>query len=68
MFSKNFLAYIYSSPAVWTSYGYFGTCGGRLFCADLKTGELLWEFITEGAKADPDDMLNDNGTIKAALI
>jgi outer membrane protein assembly factor BamB len=67
LFSKNYLAYIYSSPAVWTSYGYFGTCGGRLFCADLKTGDLVWEFKTEGAKADPDDMLNDNGTIKVPV-
>jgi hypothetical protein len=67
LFSKNYLAYIYSSPAVWNSYGYFGTCGGRLFCADLKTGDLVWEFKTEGANADPDDMLNDNGTIKVAV-
>jgi outer membrane protein assembly factor BamB len=33
---------------VWNSAVYFGSTDGNVYCVDLKKGELLWRFSTEG--------------------
>jgi eukaryotic-like serine/threonine-protein kinase len=56
-------AYIFSSAALAGELAYFGSHNGRLYAVNTKTGELAWQFQTEGSKRDPMKILNADGTL-----
>ena len=56
-------AYVFSSPALAGPLAYFGSHNGRLYAVDAKSGQLAWSFMTEGAKADPDKIVNADGSL-----
>ena len=62
LFQSSTRTYAYSSPSIAAGMVYVGTCGGALFAYDALSGELEWEFQTEGSKLDPHDILSDEGT------
>jgi outer membrane protein assembly factor BamB len=43
-------AYMFSSPAVAADVVFIGVLNGTLEARDAKTGELLWDYQTEGSK------------------
>jgi len=57
-------AYVFSSGAIAGDLVYFGNHAGRVFAVDLKTGKAVWEFRTEGAKADPLKVVNEDGSLR----
>ena len=54
-------AYIFSSAALAGDLAYFGSHNGRLYAVNAKTGDLAWQFQTEGAKRDSMKILNADG-------
>jgi eukaryotic-like serine/threonine-protein kinase len=56
-------AYIFSSAALAGELAYFGSHNGRLYAVNTKTGQLAWQFQTEGSKRDPMKILNADGTL-----
>ncbi|HTK95277.1 MAG TPA: PQQ-binding-like beta-propeller repeat protein [Terriglobales bacterium] len=56
-------AYMFSSAALAGDLAYVGDHNGRLYAVDIKTGKLAWEFVTEGAKADPMKVLTAEGRL-----
>ena len=56
-------AYVFSSPALAGPLAYFGSHNGRLYAVDAKSGQLAWSFMTLGAKADPDKIVNADGSL-----
>jgi outer membrane protein assembly factor BamB len=54
-------AYVFSSPALAGPLAYFGSHNGWLYAVDAKSGQLAWKFQTEGSKADPGKVLNEDG-------
>lgn len=56
-------AFIFSSAALAGDLAYFGSHNGKLYAVDTKSGQLAWEFQTEGSKADPLKMLNPDGSL-----
>ena len=57
-------AYMFSSAALAGGLAYVGDHNGRLYAIDAKSGKLAWEFLTEGAKADPLKVLNADGSLR----
>jgi outer membrane protein assembly factor BamB len=56
-------AYMFSSAAVAGGLVYVGDHNGKLYAIDAKTGTLAWEFRTEASKADPQKILNPDGSL-----
>jgi outer membrane protein assembly factor BamB len=56
-------AYIFSSAALAGDLAYFGSHNGRLYAVNAKTGDLAWQFQTEGAKRDSMKILNADGSL-----
>jgi len=56
-------AYIFSSAALAGELAYFGSHNGKLYAVHTQTGQLAWEFQTEGAKRDPLKILNADGSL-----
>jgi eukaryotic-like serine/threonine-protein kinase len=56
-------AYIFSSAALAGDLAYFGSHNGRLYAVNAATGELAWQFQTEGAKRDPMKILKPDGSL-----
>jgi eukaryotic-like serine/threonine-protein kinase len=54
-------AYLFSSAALAGDLAYVGDHNGKLYAIDVKTGELAWEFRTEGSKSDPLKLLRPDG-------
>lgn len=65
-FNFNARAYVFSSAALAGELAYFGAHNGRLYAVNAKTGELAWEFQTEGSKRDPMKLLNPDGSLNRA--
>jgi outer membrane protein assembly factor BamB len=59
-------AYVFSSPALAGPLAYFGSHSGRLYAVDAKTGTLAWQFQTDGARADPLQVVNPDGSLNRA--
>ena len=57
-------AYVFSSAAIAGELVYFGNHAGRLHAVNAKTGEPAWQFQTDGAKADPMKVANDDGSLR----
>jgi outer membrane protein assembly factor BamB len=56
-------AYIFSSAALAGELAYFGSHNGKLYAVNTRTGQLAWEFQTEGSKSDPMKILNPDGSL-----
>ena len=56
-------AYMFSSPALAGDLAYVGDHNGRLYAIDARTGQLAWEFRTEGSKKDPFKVLKPDGSL-----
>jgi outer membrane protein assembly factor BamB len=63
-FSFDAKAYVFSSAALAGDLVYFGNHAGRVDAINAKTGELAWQFQTEGAKADPMKVANPDGSLR----
>ena len=44
-------SYVFSSAALAGDLAYFGSHNGRLYAVDTSTGQLAWEFQTEGVES-----------------
>ena len=62
-FSYTAGAYIFSSAALAGELAYFGSHNGRLYAVNAKSGQLAWQFQTEGSKRDPLKLLNEDGSL-----
>jgi eukaryotic-like serine/threonine-protein kinase len=60
-------ALVFSSPAIAGELVYFGAFNGRIYALDVHTGQLVWQFQTDGAKSDPLKILSADGDIDKAL-
>ena len=61
-------ALVFSSAAIAEKLLYVGGFNGRLSALDIATGDLAWQFETDGATADPLKVLSPNGDfLKPAL-
>lgn len=56
-------AYIFSSAALAGDLAYFGSHNGKLYAVSATSGQLVWEFQTEGAKRDPLKVLKADGSL-----
>jgi outer membrane protein assembly factor BamB len=56
-------AYVFSSAALAGEIAYVGSHNGRLYAVNAKTGQLAWEFRTEGSKRDPMKIVNEDGSL-----
>lgn len=65
-FNVDVKAYMFSSPALAGDRVYAGAHNGRLSAVDTTTGSLAWEFQTDAARADPQDVLHDDGRFDRA--
>ncbi len=54
-------ALVFSSAAIAGKFVYVGAFNGRLSALDIGTGDLAWQFQTDGAMADPLKVLSANG-------
>jgi len=63
LFNFDAKAYLFSSAALAGDLAYFGSHNGKLYAVNSKTGQLAWEFQTEGSKRDPLKMLNADGSL-----
>ena len=52
-----------SSAALAGELAYFGSHNGRLYAVNAKSGQLAWQFQTEGSKRDPLKLLNEDGSL-----
>lgn len=59
-------SYIFSSAALAGDLAYFGCHNGKLYAVNAQTGQLAWEFQTEGSKRDPMKLLNPDGSLNRA--
>jgi outer membrane protein assembly factor BamB len=57
-------AYVFSSAAIAGDLVYFGNHAGRIHAINAKTGELAWQFQTDGSKSDPLKVVNDDGSLR----
>jgi outer membrane protein assembly factor BamB len=64
----NARAYMFSSAAIAGDLAYAGDHNGRLYAVDTKTGTLAWEFVTDAARADPQKILNPDGSLKQEVL
>jgi eukaryotic-like serine/threonine-protein kinase len=58
----------FSSPALTGRLAYYGTTDGWLHAVDIKTGQMVHEFQTEGSKKNTSKYLDANGKKDAAKI
>ena len=68
LFNFDAKAYLFSSAALAGDLAYFGSHNGKLYAVNSKTGQLAWEFQTEGSKRDPLKMLNADGSLNQRCI
>jgi outer membrane protein assembly factor BamB len=61
-------AYIFSSAALAGELAYFGSHNGKLYAVNTRTGQLAWEFRTEGSKSDPMKILNPDGSLNREAL
>lgn len=59
-------AYVFSSPALAGSLAYFGAHNGHFYAVDASTGKLAWEFVTDAARADAQNLLDADGRLDPA--
>lgn len=52
---------VFSSPALAGDFAYFGGLIGNFFAVDTKSGKLVWEFKTDGAKKDVLKVIGGDG-------
>jgi outer membrane protein assembly factor BamB len=56
-------AYTFSSPAIDNEMAYIGSANGRLYGIELESGDLKWEFQTEGSNTDTIKMFTSEGKL-----
>jgi outer membrane protein assembly factor BamB len=56
-------AYVFSSAALAGPRAYFGSHNGTLYAINAGSGELAWEFRTEGSRRDPMKLLTPEGRL-----
>ena len=59
---------VFSSPALAGDTAYFGSLMGSFYAIDIKSGKLVWEFKTEGAKNDPLKVFGADGKFNQAAF
>lgn len=59
-------AYMFSSPALAGDLAFVGSHNGRLYAVNAGTGALVWQFLTDGARADPLKILDAEGRFNEA--
>jgi outer membrane protein assembly factor BamB len=68
LFKNTTKAYVFSSPSVAGETVYVGVLNGSVQARDLKTGEMLWEFQTEAARANREWALTADGRFNSQML
>lgn len=58
----------FSSPALAGGRAYFGSFNGKLYAADLATGQIAWEFQTAAAKQNARQALTPEGDFNPKVM
>ncbi len=61
-------ALVFGSAALGANLIYIGAFNGRLYALDVASGELAWQFQTDGAAADPLKVLAADGDFSKAAL
>lgn len=58
----------FSSPAIAGNMVYYGTSDGYLNMVDIRSGELVRQFQTDGNKENGPKYIDENGRVRTALL
>jgi outer membrane protein assembly factor BamB len=58
----------YTSPVIAGDYAFTGTMTGDLYAFDKRTGQIVWHYQTDEAKADAQDLIDDAGKLRMDVL